>query len=145
MMQKSEEIKKELESISPRMAEIPREEIFPLPDDYFKDLPGEVQLQIRDKYVSGKKVKEHVFGPTTLKWMAASIAILILGSAYYYKAWKTFNPGNYTNTESYVIENIDEATISEYLTEISVSDDQNIEIIDNSLETIDEEIFIEEL
>jgi hypothetical protein len=77
--------------------------------------------------------------------MAASILILILGSAYYYFAWKSFDPGNYTNTEAYIIENFDETTITEYLIEISSHNKSNTELIDSSLENIDEEIIIEAL
>ena len=144
-MQKSDEIKKELEEISPGMAQLSRKDPFSAPDEYFRLLHTEVQHQIRDTSRTEKLSKRHVFGPATHRWIAASIAILILGSAYYYKAWKSFNPGNYTNTESYIIENFDEATITEYLTEISAKSDDKNELMENSLENIDEEIIIEEL
>jgi hypothetical protein len=144
-MEKPDNIEKELREISPELAGISREDGFPVREDYFQDLPGRVQEKIRNQAMPGRVVRGHVFGPKTLKWIAASIAILILASGYYYKAWKSFDPGNYTNSESYVIENFDEATITEYLTEISSVNETTDELIDNTLGNIDEEIIIEEL
>ena len=89
--------------------------------------------------------KGYIFGPSTIKWAAACIAILILGSWYYYSAWKSFDHNNNLRTEAYVIENFDEGIIADYLIEIPAKAHKNKEVIENSLENIDEELFIEEL
>jgi hypothetical protein len=143
-MQKSDEIQRELEGISQKIADLPRENAFKVDDDYFHGLTTHVRNRIHLKLKSENVSRRHFFGPTTIRWMAASFAILILGSVYYYRAWKSFNPGNYTNTESYIIENFDEGTITDYLSDIQVKDQKKIEILDNSIESIDEELIIEE-
>jgi len=144
-MQKSDEIKKELESISPKLAEIQRQDAFNVQEDYFTNLPDQVQKRIRKKEKPEIIVRGHIFGSSTIKWAAACIAILVLGSGYYFLAWNSFNNRNSVYNEAYVLENVDEEIITDYFTELPDKANKNKEAIDNSLDNIDEEIIIEGL
>lgn len=143
-MEKTDDILKELESISPKLAEIARKDGLPVPEDYFSRLPDAIQQRIRDNQQPDNLVKGHIFGPSTLKWAAAFIVIGILGSGYYYFAWNSFYDQK-SATEAYVIENVDVEIISEYFANMPIKVNKKNEAIDNSLENIDEEIMIEEL
>lgn len=140
-----DDILNELESISPELAKIPKENTFPVQDEYFTQLPEAIQQRIHNEQKPDNIVRGHIFGPVAYKWAAACVAILVLGSGYYYLAWNSFYDSNSVSTEAYVLENVDEEIISDYLTAIPVKANKNIETIDNSLENIDEELILDEL
>jgi len=144
-MEKHDDILKELESISPKLAEIPRKDSFQVQEDYFTRLSETVHQRIHDEQNQGKVIRGHMFGPSTLKWAAAFIVIGILGSGYYYFAWNSFYDRNIATTEAYILENVDEEIITDYFTELPDKANKNKEAIDNSLDNIDEEIIIEGL
>lgn len=144
-MQMNDEIKKELESISPKLADLPRQEAFNVPDNYFAQLPNAIQQRINAEQKNPHRITGHLFGSSAFKWAAASIVILILGSGYYYLAWKSFYYSNNMSSEAYIIENFDEGTISEYLSSIPPKTKKDIEARDNLLNNIDEELIIDEL
>jgi hypothetical protein len=143
-MEKQDNILKELESITPKLADIPKKDVFNVPNGYFSKLPETVQQRIHTDQQNNNVVRGHVFGPKALKWVAASIAIVLFASGYYYIAWNSFYD-NIKVTEAYVLENVDEEIFSDYFAALAVKNTKMKENIDNSLEEIDEEILIEGL
>jgi hypothetical protein len=143
-METNDDILKELKSISPKLADLPREDAFNVPAGYFSKLPEIIQLRINTDQKDDNVVRGYIFGYKALKWVAASIVIVLLGSGYYYLAWNSFYD-NKSITEAYILENVDEEIITDYVAEIPVKGNIKKENIDNSLEEIDEEIIIEGL
>jgi hypothetical protein len=145
-MKTDNEIKKELEGISPKMADLPRKDAFNVPEDYFTQLPGEIQKRINENDGHAIIVRKHFLHSKAVKWAAAASIVILLGSGYYYISLKSNYNYNNVSTESFVIENVDEETISEYISDIPTKpQDKNKEAIDNSLDNIDEDLIIEDL
>jgi hypothetical protein len=143
-MENQNDLLKELENISPELAKVSKKDAFSIPDGYFETLPDVISERIHSGNLKGKVVKGHFFGSRFLKWAAASIIILLLGSGYYYFAWNSFYD-NAKVTEIYVLENVDEEIMTEFVADIPSKSKNKHEAIDNSLDNIDEEILMDEL
>jgi len=143
-MEIHDDILKELEDISPKLAEIPRQDPFTVNEAYLAQLHEATMKRIRNEQKDDNVIRGHLFHHSAIKWAAASIVILVLGSGYYYLAWNSFYDRK-SATEAYVLENVDEEIMTDYVAEIPTKAGKKNESIDNSLENIDEEIIIEGL
>ena len=141
-MEKHEEILKELKGIDPRLSEMEKKDPFVVPDHYFMNLQDDI-----NKKIEAKKNKKWFVTAFSLRQvqLAVSVLTIILIITFVTPLIFNFNSASEyeknITTESYVLENVDEYFIEDYLTGNNSEPENNTEIIDN----IEEEIIIEEL
>ena len=154
-MKKKNEIKDELQKLSPFLADLKKEHNFKVPENYFKSLPDKVLDQAR---VTTKTPEHSPAQPSWLDRLAeyvlflfqpkyavgfATVLIVVVASIYFMRGPDNQTDGSFMIASQYVEENIDEFD-AEMLWEASVfedvktSDDTTIE--DDSYDEYFEEI-----
>jgi len=141
-MTQENEILKELHEISPKLADIKKNEIFNVPENYFSDLKSNILRKIDNK----RKEKKFSFSGILVSPQIL-VAVVIITFILFTIVTLNKHSSRENISEEYILTNFDTETIVSYIMNDPVSDryDKNA-IMDEILnENIDESLIIEEL
>jgi hypothetical protein len=149
-MNKKNEINDELKKLSPFLSEIKKENVFKVPENYFKTLPDKVLEQIQ---TTTNTSEERATQPGWMERLIENIAvlfqpkyaagfatalILVIATVYFIQKPTDSFDGSYSSVNQYVSDNIDEFD-AEMLWEASVFESgENIIDEQNDNNNIDE-------
>ena len=120
-----------------RLEDIPKKDIFKVPEGYFEDLPSIIQSR-----VAGQK-KERAFLPTFSYALRYALPVVILGAVGYF--W--FNPGQPKTAES-ILATIETEDLVAYLNETDLTTDELLESVQldaNDVDHLEDEIYGDQL
>lgn len=159
-MEKENEIFKELEEIAPGLGSIKKPGEFPVPANYFEGLSDILQEKVAKKkrfaFIPWTGILQNVY----FRYAMVLIIVALTGLLYRYfdsDLTKTKATQDIVTTEDYILENMDEAELIEYMEDTYASNAANNntaekanavtekEIENIMLDEIDENLLIEEL
>ena len=120
-----------------RLEDIPKKDIFKVPEGYFEDLPSIIQAR-----VAGQK-KERAFLPSFSYALRYALPVVILGAVGYF--W--FNPSQPKTAES-ILATIETEDLVAYLNETDLTTDELLESVQldaNDVDQLEDEIYGEQL
>ena len=138
------DIRKELEEFATGLSKLEKNDSFPIPENYFYHLPDKINEKIK------KRSKRWLLFPgmatrnVFLKVSLAFSLLLVVGSGVYFITFYSNQTHQQMKTETFILDNIDELTITEFVVENKKSVKNN-EQVEPSLDNIDESIMLDEL
>ncbi|HMG90631.1 MAG TPA: hypothetical protein VK589_11245 [Chryseolinea sp.] len=120
-----------------RLEDIPKKDIFKVPEGYFEDLPSIIQSR-----VAGQK-KERAFLPSFSFGLRYALPVVILGAIGYF--W--FNPAKPKTAES-ILATIETEDLVAYLNETDLTTDELLESVQldaNDVDHLEDEVYGEQL
>jgi hypothetical protein len=144
MMENESEIRQELEQLAPGLNKLDKNDRFTIPENYFYQLPGLINEKIKKKENFLPWYELH-HKPILAKVSLAFMVLIITGTTIYFAGFYKKPIETKITTESYIIENVDEATLEDFITENTQRKMKIEDQSESSLENIDESLIIEEL
>lgn len=136
----NEELKKELEEISPLLSNIPKEDI-KAPEGYFDSFSSRVMARIHTEQIKQEPKIISIYN--WKKYLVAAMLFVFMGlSVYIYKAQENNKVEN-ISIEDFYLSELDESTIIEYTNNLATEEPKNE--VDVYQQYLDEQTLIEEL
>lgn len=145
-MASKDNIRKELDELAPKLSKIEKKDLFKVPENYFYDLSDKIQERVGLTKKNTSSIFE-ILQSHFWRFAIATIVIVVVSVSIFYFINRKQNITDYlTFTDDYILDEVDEELIIDYLVENNLISDNSYNVYEETvLDDFDENLIINEL